>query len=160
MTLFRGFFSTVHGFLFRASREIFGALPLPREGRAEKEANFHPRANFHREGPTPTPGRANPHFKKEWGPLKARRKGKKKGPTTTEEKKPAPRRKDQPPTPRRKDQLHHPKKEWPTSPPQREGKPQPKEGRAKTQPQERRVNHHSKKGGRTPTARRRRPPAP
>ena len=50
--------------------------------------------------------RANLHSKKEWGPLTARRKGKKAGPTTTEEKKkPTPRKKGHLSISRRKGQF-------------------------------------------------------
>ena len=71
VTLFRCFFLTFHGFLVRAFRGFAPppegrANPLPREGKAEKEANFHPQiaANLHsktdskKEGQE---GRANHH---------------------------------------------------------------------------------------------------
>ena len=103
------------GVFFRGQRRA----NLPTTKRKGREGSQFPppegRANFHREGPTPIPRRANPHPKKEWGTLRARRKGKKEGP------KPTPKRQDQFP-PEEGQANPNPEKEGPTSHPPREGR--------------------------------------
>ena len=118
VTLFRGFFWTFNGFLFRVFRELFGAFSKPhpeKEGQTpnhEKEANSHlpeGRANIHREG-------------------RARKKG--RPPLKKNGQRPNPNPENKRPTPSREGMVNS--KEGP--------KPTPRGGRAKHQPREARAN--------------------
>ena len=160
-----------------------GLCPTPRR---KGEPPYHGKERLRRK-PISTPRqqgqlssrRADLHSKKEWGPLTARKIGKKEGPTTAEEKKPTPRNKGQPtisrkgqfegrakthtkktgpkndrstPTPRRMRQQPHLEKEGPNTNPERRGPTHPEKGGPTFTPRARSKNCqtlHSKKVWRT-----------
>ena len=177
--LFMAFFSRLFG-------SFSGLCPTPRRkgeppttGRKGwGGCQFPPpdsRANFHREGPTPSPRRNGDHWQQEG---RARRKGqpplKKNKKRERSANSPTHLEKEGPNTnPERRGPTHSEKART-TSTPRAKSKKGPsplKEGMAnllhskegpipagQTSPHDRRANHHSQKRGRTPTLRRKRPP--
>ena len=155
VTLFRCFSRLFMAFLSGLFGSFSGAFP---HSQKEERTKYHGKERlrrkpffFPRQQGQLSSRRANPHSKKEWGPLTARRTGKKEGPTIAEETKPTPRKKCQLTISRRKGQFegrakNHTKKTGPipdrqTPTPRRKGQqPHHDKERAKHQPREARAN--------------------